>query len=231
MKHELNVKNKGIIGLVVAVSIFMTFTFLRVEAINMTSAMEVIDDPKQSNPEQAHWSIAALSDSLASLQKGELVFMDANSMVGTYIEVGRGQSFHRNATKDDLYYLHRGDCSTKVSKQKKMFSSGDIIYVKEGSEFTIVDVKEPLQIVIVSMKLSSNNSKPKWKHFSESTIESGRDADLNSWNPFLVYSNVILGHYMLPYEIDGDGRLVHEWWILWFELCQSFRQIVPVTPF
>jgi len=65
--------------------------------------------------------------------------------------------------------------------------------------------------VIVSMKLASKSKKPKWKYFSKSDIESSRDAKENEWNPFIMYSNVMLGMYMLPHEVDGDSRLVHPW--------------------
>lgn len=203
-------KNKSTIGLTVTVAILMTFAYLTVQAFTQSSR-KVTNDRKQSNREHAHWNIANLSDSLALLQKSELVFMDENSMMGTYVEVQKGQSFQRIATKDDLYYLNSGTCSAKIGKQNKTFAQGGIIYVKQGSEFIITDAKETLQIVIVSMKLSSNSPKPKWKYFSNSETESGRDSHGNSWNPFIMSSNVILGLYMLPYEIDGDDRLVHEW--------------------
>ena len=203
-------KNKNTIGLTVTVAILMTFTFSRAQALSI-SARKVTNDPKQENQMHAHWSIEILSDSLTSLQKKELVFMNENSMVGTYVEVQKEQSFQRRATNDDLYYLHSGSCSAKIGKQKETFAQGDIIYVKEGSEFTLMNANETLQIVIISMKLSSNSSKPKWKYFSKSKIQSGRSSIGNIWNPFITYSNVMLGLYMLPFGIDGDSRLVHEW--------------------
>ncbi len=198
------------IGLTVAVAILSTFTLFTVDRFP-TVPDKGTDSARQDSKEHAHWNLADLSDSLVSLQKSELVFMDEKSMMGTFVEVKKGEPFRRKATKDDLYYFHSGTCSAKIGKQKKEFSEGEILYVKEGSEFTITDAKEPLQIVIVSMKLSSNSARPIWKHFSKSVTESGRDSSENSWNPFLMHSNVMLGLYMLPREVDGDGRLVHEW--------------------
>lgn len=203
-------KNKSIVGFAVAYTILMTISFLPTGAF-ASPAESVPEEGKQSNKEHAHWNISNLSDSLARLEKSEWIFMDENSMVGTYVEVKKGQLFQRKAVKDDLYYLHSGTCSVTIGKQKRKFSKGGILYVKEGSELTIMEAKESLQIVIVTMKLSSKSAKPKWKHFSKSATESGRQSAENSWNPFLMRSNVILGSYMLPHEVDGDGRLVHEW--------------------
>lgn len=203
-------KIKSKVGFAVAFTILMTISFLPTEAY-ASPVESVTEEGKQSNKEHVHWSISDLSDSLAKLEKSELVFMDENSMQGIYVEVKKGQLFQRKATKDDLYYLHSGTCSVKIGKQKRKFSKGGILYVKEDSELTIVEAKEPLQIVIVTIKLSSNSAKPKWKHFSKSTTESRRQAAENAWNPFLMHSNVILGRYLLPHEIDGDARLVHKW--------------------
>lgn len=158
-----------------------------------------------------YWVIAKLSDSLANLNAEELIFMKENSMKGTYLELNKGSSFKRKAMNDDLYYLHKGSCTVQFDNRNQSFIAGDIIYLKKGSELTIEDSDEPLQLVIVSMYLSSNSAKPKWKHFPQKSMESPRSPKENSWNPFIMYSNVMLGLYMLPHSLDGDQRLVHEW--------------------
>ncbi len=66
-------------------------------------------------------------------------------------------------------------------------------------------------MVVVSMTLPSNSKTSNWKHFSKSAIESSRIPDENEWNPFIMYSNVIFGKYMLPHQVDRDERLVHPW--------------------
>ena len=178
---------------------FFCFSEIGVKKDSVTSA------------EHRHWTIQNLSDSLANLNTNELRFMNENSMQGTYIEIGAGTSFERLTENDDLYYLYAGYCNVRLDNRTKSFESGDIIYVKKGSQLILKNDDELLQIVIISMYLSSNSAKPKWKSFSKKSIESPRKPEENIWNPFILYSNVMLGLYMLPSSLDGDQRLVHEW--------------------
>lgn len=157
------------------------------------------------------WSISKLSESLANLKLNQLNFMDEKSMKGTYIELKKGESLKRKAETDDIYYLYSGSSSAKYSNGIQSFDKGDVIYVKKGSGFMIDDIKEPLKIVLVSMTLSSDSQSIHSKHFSKSDIASSRENNENVWNPFIMYSNVIFGMYMLPHSIDGDNRLIHPW--------------------
>lgn len=158
-----------------------------------------------------HWTITELSDSLSKISAKEIIFMHENSMQGTYIELDKGSQFIRKAKNDDLYYLHSGSCMAHLNNDQKVYNKGDIIYVKKGSILSIENENNDLQLVIVSMFLTSNSTKPKWKHFSKKSMVSPRVANENVWNPFIMYSNVMLGLYMLPQNLDGDQRLVHEW--------------------
>lgn len=160
---------------------------------------------------EKHWTIAELSDSLVKLNAKELVFMHEKSMQGTYIEINKDASLNREAINDDLYYLHKGSCMVYLDNHKKSFNAGDVIYVKKGSKLVIENSDEAAQIVIVSRFLTSNSTNAKWKHFSKKFMESTRSSNENAWNPFIMYSNVMLGLYMLPHSLDGDQRLVHEW--------------------
>lgn len=157
------------------------------------------------------WSISELSKSLANSKENQINFMDKNSMKGTYLEIDKGKSHKSTALTDEVYYLYSGTCKVQLSKKEQDFNKGDVLFVKKGSELNIENTKELLQIVKVSMVLDSNNKAPHWKHFSESDIVASRSSSQNEWSPFIRYSNVIFGMYMLPHPLDGDGRLVHPW--------------------
>lgn len=167
--------------------------------------------PQVDSTQHLYWTIDELSDSLANLSAKELVFIKESSMEGAYVELNKGSSFKRKAMNDDLYYLYTGSCTVQLGNHRKSFAAGDVIYVKKGSELTIENSDEFLQLVIVSMYLKSNSTRPTWKHYSKKSMESSRSSKENMWNPFIMYSNVMLGLYMLPYSLDGDQRLVHEW--------------------
>ena len=169
-----------------------------------------INVPNES-PKYKHWLISKLSDSLLNLKSNELTFMNENSMKGIYIELKKGESFKRKAETDDIYYLYSGSCSVHLSNENQSFDKGDAIFVKKGSDFNIDNSEESLQIIMTSMKLPSNSKTYNWKHFPKSNIETSRASNQNEWNPFIMYSNVIFGMYMLPHSIDGDNRLVHPW--------------------
>lgn len=169
------------------------------------------EDLREEKEEYKHWSISELSDSLSSSHSNQLVFMGENSMIGTYLELKKGESFNRAAVTDDIYYLYSGSCAATISGTDQPFSEGDVVFVKKGADFKIEGTSQNLQFVIISMTLDFDAERPSWKHFSKHKIESLRDPEENSWNPFIMYSNVMLGMYTLPYEVDGDNRLVHEW--------------------
>lgn len=183
--------------------------------LNANSKYSTSEDNSKNPPTpdvaHRHWAIAELSDSIAKINAKELIFMRETSMQGAYIELDKGTSFNRKAENDDLYYLHSGSCTVQLNHRKKTYDQGDIIYIKKGSTLIIENSDEALQLVRVSMFLPSNSTKPMWKHFSKKSMESPRDAEENVWNPFIMYSNVMLGLYMLPYDLDGDQQLVHEW--------------------
>jgi len=190
--------------------LFISFYSLKSNTICNTTERNSNNSLIQNEPHR-HWRIAELSDSLAHLNEKELMFMQEKSMQGTYIELKKESSFHRKAINDDLYYLYSGACMVSIDNHKRSFNSGDVIYVKKGSELIIENNNEALQIVLVSRFLTSDSNTPKWKHFSKKSMRSSRSSKENIWNPFIMYSNVMLGLYMLPYSIGGDQRLVHEW--------------------
>lgn len=202
-------KNSKIIGVAMLVILFISICSLKANSENTiaSNSNNILNNRKSGK----HWTIAELSDSVAKLNTNELIFMREKSMQGTYIELNNEVSFNRKAINDELYYLHKGSCIVNLDNEKRSFNSGDVIYVKKGSKLIIENSDESLQVVIVSRFLTSNSDKPKWKHFSKNSMVSTRSANENIWNPFIMYSNVMLGLYMLPYDLDGDQRLIHEW--------------------
>ncbi len=190
--------------------LFIAFYFLGASSAATTKEKLLINSQK-GNPDYEHWSISKLSDSLSQLKVNQLIFMEENSMKGTYLELNKGETLNRKAVTDEIYYLHSGACSVTLSKVDQAFDKGDVLYVKKGADLIIDNGDQPLQLVMVSMKLASNSKKPKWSHFSKPDIESSRNSEENEWNPFIMYSNVMFGMYMLPHEEDGDARLVHPW--------------------
>ncbi len=203
---------KNVIIKCLAVIAILSISIYLLNANSGCCLSENNSNPASSQDElHSHWTVTELSDSLAKTNNKQLIFMHKNSMQGTYIELDKGTSFNRKADNDDLYYLYAGSCKIQLDNDKLSFNQGDIIYVKKGSKLTIDESDENLQLVITSMFLNSNSAKPMWKHFSKRSIESPRKSKENVWNPFIMYSNIMLGMYMLPHDLDGDQRLVHEW--------------------
>lgn len=198
------------IGLAILAILFINICSTKANSVSYATESKANKSLNHGEPDK-HWTIAKLSDSLAKLNTKELVFMHEKSMQGTYIELNMRTSFNRKAINDDLYYLHKGSCVVYIDNHKKSFNSGDVIYVRQGSKLVIENIEEALQLVIVSRFLTSDSANPKWKHFSKKYMESTRSSNENVWNPFIMYSNVMLGLYMLPNDLDGDQRLVHEW--------------------
>lgn len=202
-------KNVKIIGIAILAILFISICSLKANSESTTGSNS--NYSLNNSQSDKHWTIAELSDSVAKLSTNELIFMREKSMQGTYIELNNETSLNRKAINDELYYLHKGSSIVNLDNKKRSFNSGDVIYVKKGSKLIIENSHELLQIVIVSRFLTSNSDKPKWKYFSKNSMVSTRNAKENTWNPFIMYSNVMLGLYMLPHSLDGDQRLVHEW--------------------
>jgi len=203
-------RNKLIFGISGIIILVLTFC-LTIKDLSFSVEELSSDGYQHKGSAYKAWEISELSDTLATKKLNQIDFMNENSMKGTYIELEKGDSFKRKAKSDNIYYLYSGVCTAKVKNIEQRFNKGDVIFVKKGSELYINKSDEPLKIVLVSMVLASDSKTPNWKYFSESNIEASRISEANTWNPFIRYSNVIFGMYMLPQTIDGDSRLVHPW--------------------
>ena len=167
-------------------------------------------DPVSQPLDYSSWTISDLSDSLSVLNVDEFMYMNESSMQSSFIELEVGENLVRNSNSDEIYYFHLGGATLEIDAVEVNAEIGDIISVGASTQVQFTNVSSTLQVVVVSMKASSSTN-PAWQKFSKSTIETPRNSNSNVWNPFMNYSNVILGLYMLPQTNGGDGRLVHTW--------------------
>ena len=139
-------------------------------------------------------------------------FLDRNSMSAEFMELSSGQSDNRlSGTGDQLYYFSTGTGILTIGSLDVSFEQDQVIFVKSGQASIITRIDSDIQVVIITMKNPSDPTSPSWRKYENSSIESPRNGSQNVWNPFLKRSNLLLGFYMLPQSIGGDGRLIHTW--------------------
>lgn len=178
--------------------------------------VQMPDNDKMNNIEiKPKWEAFSLEElAQQRLDSGGvfLEFLDRISMQAGFLELSPGQSDDRpSVTGDQLYYFSTGTGILNIGSEKVSIEPGQIIFVKSGRTSLVASIDTDVQAVIITMKTPSDPGSPAWRKYGRLQIESPRKSNQNVWNPFLQRSNLLVGLYILPQSIGGDGRLVHSW--------------------
>lgn len=181
----------------------------------ITASLENITDSKTISVDLLSsslrtFTIAELSDEFNDLGVSDLVFLDEETMLGTYVELNIGESTSPSSMDgDQVYYFVEGEVIMNIEGQVLNISAESAVFVAANSAKNIVSVGGSAKIIIMELKAEPAQSQSPFSVFTRAQMEAPRNPNQNIWNPFLNRETVTFGLYMLPEALGGDSRLVH----------------------
>lgn len=178
------------------------------------SAIPTPTDPTDTDvpPAQTRWRAFDL-DSLraARAQSGEVVsrFLDESFIrMGVYGLDGGQENDLGPLANDEIYQILSGSGEIFAGERRIEVTEGAIVWVKAGQTHRIV-AESAIEAVVYTSKSATGGGALTTQTFELSDVRSNADGSRNVWLPFLQVPSSILGAYLLPSTVGGDGTLTH----------------------
>ena len=174
------------------------------------------DDPGPDTPPpaEARWQKFDL-DSLRAVREenGETLhwFLDEPFIrMGVYaLDEGQEDDQGQHAS-DEVYQVLSGSGELFAGQRRMGLTEGALVWVKAGQTHRIV-AESRIEAVVYTSKSATGAGALTTREYALADIRANADGTRNVWVPFLQVPSSILGAYLLPTAIGGDGTLTHSW--------------------
>ena len=112
--------------------------------------------------------------------------------------------------EDGVYYILKGKAVLQIEGKSYVADTGSIFFIKSGMQRQFTKSGNDLLMLEIFSKATSNKPDTNFAEYAMNELEQKRRADENTWNPFIRYTSLIFGLYMLPAKAGGDNTLTHQ---------------------